>query len=83
MRWHLVIIKNLGIMKTQFERLNRISKVIDLNDFYSISFDMYDIKLQGKYNTKTLSKLKEWNFNLGVNNYLSAKRDNITITLTD
>ena len=55
-------------MNTQLKRLQRISKVIDLNYFYSIEFTDTEIILQGRFNSVLLAQLRMYK----LTNYISA-----------
>ena len=60
--------------------------IINIEDFYSISFTGYDLVIQGNYNAKLIEKLKASGFSFYLetnNNYVNAIRNNIKITLTD
>ena len=71
-------------MKTTLKKLERISKIIDMNQFYSVTFDSFgDIKLQGKWTPKKVEALsKYFSFELG-KQYVEASKHNIRIVLTD
>jgi len=73
-----------NIMKNQLRKLNALSKMIDLSLFYDITVHEYNIQLQGKFHSKTvaaLKKIKVTNFGVMSNDYLSANRGSIQITL--
>ena len=55
-------------MNTQLRRLQMISKVIDLNYFYSIGLTDSEITLQGVFNPVLLAQLRRYK----ITNYISA-----------
>jgi len=71
-------------MKTQIKKFNRISKIIDMADFYSITITEYNINLQGYYKSATVRKPEYNRFKLKIseNGYVKGSRYNIHITLT-
>ena len=46
-------------METSFQTLQALfdNKIINANDFYSITFGKWSIQLQGKYNSKLIKQL--------------------------
>ena len=69
-------------MKENFEKLSMLN--IDVNDFYTITFNEYEIRLQGRLSESLLKKMKQENFvfNLTESGWLNAKLDNVCVTLT-
>jgi len=69
-------------MKENFEKLSMLN--IDVNDFYTITFNEYEIRLQGRLSESLLKKMKQENyvFNLTESGWLHAKLDNVCVTLT-
>lgn len=73
-------------MKRQIRKLNLMIRfgIIDPNDFYVITVYDDSIKLQGKYKSDVISKLKKWSFQIDdITKYIKANRKGITITLTE
>jgi len=75
-------------IKSNLRKLNKLSKIIDLIDFYTIAIDDTDIRLQGTYTSNLVKKICN-----GFNDKFSIKIDidtrfikitykNINITLT-
>ena len=72
-------------MKRNLDKLNRLIRlgIIDIEDFYSISFSEYEILLQGKYVANKTNKYP-FTFSIDPNSgYIKGERYNIAITLTD
>ena len=75
-------------MKNHLEYLNHLNSInglIDVEDFYSITFTKYEISFQGRYNPKTLSKYNGlFKFDIEPNGYIcgSAKIDDISIRIS-
>ncbi len=78
-------------MKTTYRilQLMILFKIIDVSEFYAITFYEPDMNLQGKFcNTSIVKRFKKLNFNLHLddNGFLSGSRYvqgiNIRITLT-
>jgi len=71
-------------MKSQKRKLDLILKFIDVDMFYTIGINKFNIQLQANYSPETAKKLSKV-FDLKYNNshgYLTGNRYNITVTLT-
>lgn len=72
-------------MKTQLKKLERLVKfgVIDISDFYSVSFSESDIELQGNLSGDKVKKYSKFDLKIEpVNGYIEGIRYNIKIALT-
>ena len=74
-------------MKKQFENLNNLVELghVNLNDFYSVTFNQHSINLQGKFKSELVRTYG--NFETDTNGFLCAKVTicdvEFKITLTD
>jgi len=74
-------------MKKQFRKLKVLSKAIDFDKFYVISFGDCGIKLQGKFDSDLISKTiksKKWKHEISESGYVefSHIKRSIQIVLT-
>lgn len=73
-------------MIEQLRALNELSGNVNLDDFYTISFDAYGIKLQGEYTSDKVLKYKE-HFKTAPTvcngGFVQFKIDGLEIILTD
>lgn len=72
-------------MKTSIKKLIRIFRFINPEWFYHISFDAYEIHLQGEYHSDKVKFFRSLKFSVQVddNGYVDCQRNNIRITLTE
>jgi hypothetical protein len=70
--------------KKNLRRLNVVSKLFDLNSFYSVSFTDTGIILQGRFSSDITKKAVSLRFKseVSINGYLEFNRSIYTITLT-
>lgn len=72
--------------KQALRKLLAVSKDLDMEDFYRISFDRWgDITLQGHFNPQLLIWGKKHRFSFDVNEtlgYIQMKKHNVEIVLT-
>ena len=58
--------------------------IIDPTDYYSITVDNHNIRLQGKYSRDIILKMMKWDFSINdISKYVEAKRKGVNIVLTD
>ena len=70
-------------MKTNLRKLRLLTRIIDMNSFYSIDVSAYSVRLQGYINEKTVASLSRlFDLQLDDRGYLVADRGNIHVTLT-
>ena len=63
-------------------------RIIDLEDYYTMSIDNYDIRFQGVYKKNKIEKLKKKGFKFILKKYIESEKRiiqgiTIEITLTD
>jgi len=70
--------------KKNLRRLNVVSKLFDLNSFYSVSFTDTGIILQGRFSSGITKKAVSLRFKpeVSINGYLEFNRSIYTIVLT-
>lgn len=70
--------------KKNLRRLNVVSKLFDLNSFYSVSFTDTGIILQGRFSSDIIKKAVSLRFKseVSINGYLEFNRGLYTIVLT-
>ena len=69
-------------MKTNFRRLQLISRVIDFNRLYVITIYGSEITLQGYATTQNINYFRQW-FKIGYDDkFFSGTRGNIRLVLT-
>lgn len=71
-------------MKNNLRKLRLLAKIFDLDKFYIISINS-EISLQGHFNPLLIKKLQRLKFNItlcDINGYVTARRNNLVITLT-
>jgi len=71
--------------KQALKKLIAVSKDIDIENFYRISFGWGNITLQGHFNSKILIWGKKHRFSFDVNEtlgYIQMKKHNVEIVLT-
>jgi hypothetical protein len=72
-------------MKEKLIYLNRISKIIDIEDFYDINLNGLGITLQGKNNPDKYRKYcnDNFKFHIAENGYVFSVKGILNIVLTD
>ena len=71
-------------MKTNLRRLSLISKIFNINLFYSVNINVSSIELQGKFNPDIVLLCEKLKFNSSYtpHGYVLFHRNLIQITLT-
>ncbi len=73
-------------MKNQLRRLNAISRILDLQMFYTINYTSYRIRLQGEHDAQKVTMFMQKKFKpSGIDKgtgFLTLIRGSIEITLT-
>ena len=72
-------------MKNNYRRLKAVLNLLDMNYFYTITYDKYDIKLQGHFNSSIIKKARDNKFKFqqaDKNGYIEGNRGIIRIVLT-
>ena len=71
--------KTINTMSGMFNHIQHMVSrgMIDLDDFYNVSYDRSGITLQGRYSSDKLSDYTEfWSFNInGCNGFVEGKAD--------